>query len=328
MKAALQTLCDSFIANRDAVKEAFKWDSSYLYPVCANIFCSHGAAADTEQLKQCRKVIEAQTGVFSNFRGNIRPALAAMLALGDQPEARMAQAVDYYALLKQEFWGSPHLALVSFLLTNLADRNQVAEKANRGKEIYRRMKKEHPFLTSSEDSVFAVLMAFSHKTDDELIQDMEACYSVLKTRFSIGNEVQTVSHVLAMAEGAPEEKAGRVIDLYNALRDAGVKYGRYYELATLAALSITGAAIPDLVQEIQEVDAFLAEQKGYGILGIDRKSRAMHAAMIVSDQYTAQEQVNTTAMTSTLTMLIAQQMAMCAIAASCAASTAAASSSH
>ena len=47
---------------------------------------------------------------------------------------------------------------------------------SRGRVLYKRMRAEHPFLTSSEDSVFAVLMAFSDKSDDELVADMEACY--------------------------------------------------------------------------------------------------------------------------------------------------------
>ena len=323
MKAELQTLCDSFIINRDAVRDAFKWDSHYIHPVCANLFCAHGRTADTEELKRCKKIIESQTGIFSNFRGNIRPALAAMLALSDRPEEKMAQALENYSMLKQEFWSSEYLALVAFLLTDLADRNRVEEKAGRGKVIYKRMQKEHPFLTSSEDSVFAVLMAFAEKSDDDLIIDMEACYKALRERFSSGNDVQTVSHILALSDGAPEEKAGRVIELYNALRDAGVKYGRYHELSTLAALSVTGVGIPDLVRDIQEVSDFLKGQKGYGgVFGIEAKTRAMHAALLVSDLYTNRDQANTAAMTSTLVQIIAQEMAMCAVTASVASSSA------
>ena len=325
MKPELQTLCDHFLTNRDAVREAFKWDSDHMYPICANLFCVRGKTASKEQLTACKKIIEAQTGVLSNFRGNIRPALASMLALSDRPEEKMTQALENYQLLKQEFWGSEYLALVSFLLTDLADRAQVEEKANRGKVIYKRMKKEHPFLTSSEDSVFAVLMAFSDKTDDELITDMEACYQALKARFSIGNEVQAVSHILALTDGAPEEKAGRVIDLYNTLKDSGVKYGRYHELSTLAALSVTGESVSSLAEDIRQVNDFLKGKKGYGgLFGLDSRARAMHAALLVSDLYANRDQTDTAAMTSTLVQVIAQEIAMCSIASASAASAASA----
>ncbi len=327
MKAELQTLCDLFIANRDIAKETFKWDYSTVYPLCANIFCARGVKADPEKLRQCKEIIKAQTGVFSNFRGNLQPALAAMLAAGERPDERMSQALENYRILKQDFWGSEYLALVAFLLTDIAPVSQVEEKASRGKTIYQRMKKEHPFLTSSEDSVFAVMMAFSDKTDDELIEDMEACYQGMKAKFSVGDSLQTASHVLAMAPGAPAEKVDRVISLYEALRNAGVKYGRYYELATLAALAVMDVDLSTVTAEIQEADEFLSRQKGYGFFGPGKGVRAMHAAMIVSDQYAQREHVDTAAMAGTLAMIIAQQIAMIAVMAGTTAS-AAASSSH
>ena len=93
MKAELQTLCDLFITNRDAVRQVFKWDSSYVHPLCANIFCARGKNADVEALARCREIIKSQTGVFSNFRGNLRPTLAAMLAVGERPEEKMSRAL-------------------------------------------------------------------------------------------------------------------------------------------------------------------------------------------------------------------------------------------
>ena len=39
----------------------------------------------------------------------------------------------------------------------------------------------------------------------------------------------------------------------------------------------------DLAQDILELDAFLAKQKGYkGIFGMDRRIRTMHAAMLLT----------------------------------------------
>ena len=327
MKAELQTLCDLFIANRDIARQAFKWDSDAVHPLCANIFCARGMTMEMDRLEQCKEIIKNQTGILSNFRGSLRPALAAMLAIGERPEEKMSRALENYRILKQDFWGSEYLALVAFLLTDIAPVSQAEEKAGRGKAIYQRMKKEHPFLTSSEDSVFAVMMAFSEKLDDALIEDMEACYQGLKQKFSIGDSVQTASHVLAMAPGTPEEKVDRVISLYEALRNAGVKYGRYYELATLAALAVMDVDLPKVTAEIQEVDEFLSQQKGYGFFGPGKGVRAMHAAMIVSDQYARRDQVDTAAMAGTLAMIIAQQMAMIAVMAGTTASTAA-SSSH
>ena len=310
MNERLQKICKDFIVSREAAAKAFFFEYSYIYPAVANIFASHGRSAAPEELKQSRKIVEENTGLFSNFRGNIRPVLAATLALSPDPQSQMQLSKDYYQILKQQFLASEYLALAAFVLPEFVNITQLNEKAERGKTLYKRMKQEHPFLTGTEDSVFAVLLALSNKSDDALIADMEGCYQALKARFPIGEALQTTSHVLAMANGTPEEKVERLIGLFNALRDAGVKYGKSYELATLAALSLADAPIETLVQEIGEVDAFLKTQKGYGLLSTSAQQRAMQAAMIVSDQYAPRDQAYNAAMTSVVAMIIATEMAI------------------
>ena len=313
MKDSLQTLCRQFIENRETVKNVLRWENSHIYPICANIFCSRGVMASEEKLLACKQLIKDQTGVFSNFRGTIRPPVISMLSLDDQPAMRLSQALDNYSALKGHFWGSEYLALVAFQLTELTDSSlTVEEKAARGKALYQRMRKEHPLLTSSEDSVFAVLLAFSDKDDDALIDDMEACFRLLKERFFDGNSVQSASHVLAMAEGTAAEKTDRMLRLYDAIRAAGGKYSRSYGLAPLAALSILDVDIPTVTADMMDVDAFLAQQKGYGFWGLDKRTRLTHAAMIVSDEYTARKPMETASIASAMALIAAQQMAVLA----------------
>ena len=292
MKPELENLCQEFIFNRDAVKEAFRWENDALHAVCANIFCARGETADTERLKECRRIIRDNTGLLSKFRSKkVRSILAAMLSLEDKPEDRMAQANDYFRLLKRQFKGTEYLVLTAFLLADLADQNLTEETISRGSEIYARMNRQHRILTDKTDSVFAMLMAFSGKTADELTDEAEACYQALKKKFSAGG-AQTAAQVLSMAGGTTEEKTQRVTDLYNALHEAEIKYGHSSELVPLAALSLADTPLPALTEEIKEAD-----------------ERAMNAVMIVSDQYAGTEQVNITVMTNTIDMLIAKQQA-------------------
>ncbi len=79
MKSELEILCQSFISNRDAVGKAFRWDNGALHTVCANIFCAHGETADTERLKECRKIIRDSTGFRSKFRSRRKYALACVI---------------------------------------------------------------------------------------------------------------------------------------------------------------------------------------------------------------------------------------------------------
>lgn len=309
MKPELEKLCADYIANREAVHKAFRFDNGDLYSVCANIFCAAGRPADTDRLKECRKVIRKHTGCFSKFRSSkVRSILAAMLALGEKPEDRMTQANDYYRLLKRKFRATEYLVLTAFLLTDLAGKPLTEETAYRGKAIYRRMNQKHRILTDKTDSVFAMLMAYSGKSEDELVEEVESCYHTLKGKSFSSSGAQTAAQVLSMTPGSPEKKTQRLIELYDALQAAGIKYGRSDELGPLAALSLSDTPVPDLVNEISEADEFLKGQKFYDAKK-DAEKRIMHAVMIVSDLYAETGQVNITVMTNTLDMLFAKQQA-------------------
>ena len=325
MKDTLRDLCERFMEARDMIKHTFKWENSYLPPVCANLFCARNIRPEEDKLRACRDLINRNTGIFSSFRGSVRVPLACMLSMEPDPAGKFQQAQDLYQALKQYFFGSDYLALTAFLLT---DYDCSEDRLSRGKKIYRMMKEEHPFLTSSEDSVFAVLMAWSKQTDDTMIGDMEACYRILKERFHDSDCVQTMTHILAMEEGGAAEKCGEVFALYDAIGRNGGKYGKHYELATLAALAMLKADPDEVARSMMEVDGYLAAQKGYGFWGIDKKTRLMHAAMIVSDEFVPHDTVERAALTGTISLIIAQQMALCAVMASSAAASAAASSGH
>ena len=312
MEQKLQANCEQFILNRDLVKKTRKMCDIYLPPVCAHLFCTQGKTVDEERLKACLELIKQKTGVFSNFRGTMEMAFACILALAEEPEAALENALSAYDLLKKEFMASPYLPLAAFLLK---DETDMAGYIARGREIYQTMRKEHPFLTSTEDSVFAVMMAFSDKDNQNLIEEMEACYTLLKKDFRYGNSVQTVSHVLAISEGTPAEKTGKLIDLFETLKKSGLKYSKYYELPTLAALSTMPVDVRQMAMDMLDVDTWLSRQKGYGFWGLAKSTRLMHTAMIVSNAYASNHSLDAAAFTGTLTMIISQQIAtMAAIA--------------
>ena len=86
----------------------------------------------------------------------------------------------------------------------------------------------------------------------------------------------------------------------------------------------------ELVQGLMALDGLLSQQKGYtGVFGMDRRTRMMHAAMLLSLPDRQPELVNAAAQQTTLALIAAQQALMCAvIASSVAANAAAANSAH
>ena len=331
MNKTPQELVDRFIETRDAVRAAFRMENEYIYPVCAQIFLAADKPVEIEQLERCKALVKSSTSVFSSFRGNVKLPLLCMLAAGDDPEERWDRTRRYYALLKEAFYGSEYLALGAMLLSDAVQEEDVPALAARGKGLYQRMKKEHPFLTGQEDSVFALLLSQSARSDDELIEDMERCYALLKERFPSGNGLQAASHVLALSSEIPVDKTFRMIGIFNAIEEAGGKYGKDWQLPILAALSLGQRFQEDLARELLEIDALLSKRKGYkGVFGLDRRARSMHAAMLLSLQHEAEpkqpvELVGAAAQQATLAIIAAQQALMCAVVASSAASSAATS---
>ena len=258
MNESLQALGARFIEDRDAIRAVFKLENDYIYPVCAQIFLAADRPVDKARLDESKALVKSTTGVFSNFRGTIRLPLLCMLAAGDEPEARWERTQRCYGQLKDEFFGSEYLALAALLLSDRVKEDDIPALAARGKGLYQRMKKAHPFLTGQEDSVFALLLGQSDRSDDELMEDMERCYELLKEHFPAGDGLQTASHVLALSEEDPTDKAFRVVSLFNAIEAAGGKYGKDRQLPILAALTLGQRFAEDLARDILELDGFLA----------------------------------------------------------------------
>ncbi|MBQ8176011.1 MAG: DUF4003 domain-containing protein [Oscillospiraceae bacterium] len=325
MKPSLNAICESFIASRDTIRNDFMWDNGYIIHVCAASLAAKGIAADSEKMAACKKLVNDKTGIFSNFRGNVKLPVITYLAASENPEEKLEKSKKIYEVLKNYFFGSEYLAYVSLVLADMIELDRADEIAARSIRIYDLMRKEHPFLTGSEDSVFAALLAFSEKSDEQLIEEMERVYTYFKRKFE-SNAAQSVSHVLSLTDGDADAKCKRVEFIWDSLKNAGRKYSKYYEVAALAAFSLNEFDLSEAVDDILEVDKYLEAQKGYGVFSIDKSTRLMHAVMLVSADYTCCTASSTAAVATTLAMVAAQQAAMCAVIAASAASTAAANS--
>ena len=313
MRESLLKQCETFIHNRDEIRSYFKWESPYVVAVCASEFCGKNVTAEVERLLECKNIVDKTVGVFSKFRGSANLPVICMLAADENSQARMDKAKEIHDALKLRFRDSQYVAMIATKLCEMIDADQADGCGARAKDIYTLMKKEHPFLTGMEDSVFATLLAFSDKKDADLIEDIEDCFKIMKKFSNDNNAMQSLAHVLAMDRGDSESKCERVIAIHKALEERGYRYGKNYEMAVLGALSILPIDMNIIIEDIIEVDEFLAQQKGYGGLGIDKKTRLMHAAMLVADDYSHKNIANTTAIMGTLVTMAAQQAAMCSI---------------
>ena len=312
MRASLNSLCNNFIESRDTMKETFFWGSSYIYPVAAAVFVDKRVTADRERLEMCGDILKENTGFFSNFRNYVKLPMISMMAVSDNPEEKLKKALAVYELLKQHFFSSTYLPLASMTISDYVEPEHYEAVAHRTRRIYDLMKQEHPFLTSGEDSVFAALLALSNASDEQIVLNTEQCFDILKPQFFSSNAVQSLSHVLALCEGDAEMKCSRAMDLFYRLKDRGYKYGTGYELATLGVLAMLPADLDTIADDTVQVAEYLAGQRGYGILGMTKRQRLMHAGLIVTSDYLDQNTSMQAAVSSTISLIIAQQTAVCA----------------
>lgn len=314
MRNELLTACQRFISNRDAFKEAGKWESSMLYPICAGVVQPKNRLVTPDEIKECKEMLKENTGVFSSFRGTVRLPIIAMLVSEFDSEKKLKNILEAYNALKKYFFAGESLTLSAIAMTIVSDPLHYDETAQRAKNIYKLIKKKHPIVTSVDDSAFCVMLTLSKRSDEKIAEEIEKCYIMLKNEFMSSDGVLSLSMIMSLCEEMSVEiKYGRAVELYNALRNRGIKYSRSYYLPTLGAIAVTNADIPQTADDIKEVYDYLKTQKGYGFFSSSSKQeRALHALMIVAAQ-TAQmnTELGISSVISTV-LVIAAQVAACA----------------
>jgi hypothetical protein len=329
MNTQTRIRCEQFIENMNKVKYVFSWDSRLMHLACAGIYTTKGKAVDEQVLKACKNSLKHKVNAFSNFRGTASPPIATMVAISGNPEETLDNGLLVYHLLKDKFFGSTYLPLVAMIIAQLVPTNEYQHIVTRTRTLYERIKSDHPFLTSSKDSPFCALMALSEKSDNVLIRDTEHCYQILKRNFFSSDAVQSLSFVLALCDGEVNEKCERTMELYTKLKSTGHKYGTDYELPTLGILAMSEVGLEETVKEMKEIDEWLSKQKGFGFFSsISKKQRLMYAGILTQKNQLQEDTMQTATINGTISIVIAQEAAMCAaIAASSAAAAASTSSS-
>ena len=326
----LQAGCELLADNKDLIHKNFTWDYDMMSAVGGMIFTGAGKVADVARMKQCKSILKKQEGLFSNFRGNMEIPVISKMALAEDPDTYLRELLTVYGKLHEgKLFGSEYMALTALCICDGNGAGRVDEIAGKTKMLIKRMKEVHPFLTSDEDLAFTALLAMTPKTVDQIIEETEICYQTMKNQFAFhSNAVQSLSHVMTLGEGSPEEKCGKVIQIYNALANRGIKYGKEYELASLGALVNLEIDADQLADEIAEASEYLKTRKGFGAWGMGSKPRQMFAALLVSYAHSGENAaMDASVLGGSLSLVIAEEVAiMAAITAAAAASNAANSS--
>lgn len=329
MEALLLQKVDLMVENYHTLKGSFKMEYNLLKHLVAMSNALKGRMVNIDTIKEIRKHIKDETGFTSYFRGTNAFILANLLSLEEDYKESFKSILAVYDKLRTEkFKNSQYLPLACYTIAKEVDRGNWDYAINRMKQFYQRMKENHYWLTSVDDYVFAALLATTDLDVSQASIKIEECYNTLnKSGFYKGNDLQTLSHILALGEEGVEEKCSKASKIYHGLKDNKCKL-QYSGLASIGVLTLISSDTDKIVNEVTEVYDYIYEKDGYGFWSLDKSMRTILASNLVADFYidNIKKGILQVALSNSINaIIIAQQQA--AIVAACAASTAAASSS-
>ncbi|WP_026498591.1 DUF4003 family protein [Butyrivibrio sp. WCD2001] len=329
MKNIVQKRCELLVENRNLIQEGFMLENSLLKAVAAAAFAEKEKTVDVDYLKECRSLLRDKQGALSSFRGNNELIVSTKMALGSDPEKYIDEVIEIYKKFqKGKCFGSTFRVLAAMSICDagkFSEADAIIEKTN---NLLEGMRKKHPFIATDEDTSFAVLLAMTEKSVEEILTELEEAFGYIKKSFSFhDNAAYSLTQVLTIFDGSYEDKRDKVLEIYNAFKAAGLKYGKEYELASLGTLININLSTGELVSEVAEAAKFFDGKKGFGMLDMNKQTKLMLGAMVVSGAYSEKSTVTDASVTSgAISMIIAEQTAML-VAIMIASSSAAASSS-
>lgn len=320
MKDSIKNKVDLLVENKAKIEKEFKWEYTLMHIAAALVYSAVDKEVDLERMKECRQILKKNTSAFSAFRDNSEAIIVSRMALADDPEKYLNDVkLIYEKLSKHRVFDSSfliHGAICIYEAGRMDDTEIITEKYM---ELFKKMEKKHPILTSSDDIVFVILLAMTDKNVDTIFDEIEECYTYLKKEIKLkvdSDELQGLGEILALSGGDIRVKSDKVVKLYNTFREHGVKWGNEYnEFAALGTLTdadtVIGVDENVLVDEIVEVSDYLKTIKGFGDWSLDNKQRLLFAAMLVGDSYSINDKLlSSSTINSTVAMVIAEEIAI------------------
>ncbi|SHI61991.1 Protein of unknown function [Clostridium cavendishii DSM 21758] len=329
MDEILKKKIDLMVENFHRLKNDFIWEERLVKHFAAMIHANNNKVVNTNEIRKTVDYIKEKTSTFSYFRGANKFIIANLLTFEEDYEDMFKKIENIYGKLKESgFKRSEYLPLAAYTIAKEAsDDSQIAYRIERMSLFYESMKKNHWWLTSSDDYVLAAVLANTDLDVNETTNKIEECYGILKDKaFSASNDLQTLSHILALGDEDSNKKVNKAITLYEGLKNIKCKV-RYSGLSSLGVLTLITDDTSKILKEVKEVYDYIYEKDGYGFWSLDKNIRIILVLNLISAYYVdaiKDEVLEITLANSINAILIAQEQAamMACIAASAAASSA------
>lgn len=299
------------VSNTESIKKEFAWQNASMTRLAALLYAAEDKTADPAAIRGCHELIKQNTGAFSMFRGNLSLGISALLSLEEDPLTVLKETLDAYEEMKAyKFGQSDYLIVAAYEIAGGAQPSQRTEAILRAKTFYDGMKKNHRYLTSHDDYVFAVMLGLSALEPEPSLERMEQFYAELKPEYHATNSLQALSQVLVLGD-ADSGTTFRLAELREMLRQRKLRMDKAYTLPSLGLLALLPTETRLIADDLEQACAYLREQKGFGGWFILDQELLLLASGVVISRSVGEAKRNPTspALSAVLTNLVVAQQA-------------------
>ncbi|GGM19483.1 hypothetical protein GCM10011351_01640 [Paraliobacillus quinghaiensis] len=296
------------------LKKKLKWkvSNNQINMMVAATYVVNNHPFELKQFMQTADYIKSKVGLFSSLNSQQRFTISAMLDVRfTDPKDKFNQVLECYDLLKSNgFKKGPFTYIAALVLLQGDEDEDKGQKAEKAYRMYKKMRSDHPILTSSGDYPLAVLLANREGEVDSITAHVEYFYQTLdKNGFYKGNNLQFLSHILSLDPSIEKNLlTERCFEITKIFQQKGVKtkIGDYPQIGMLALMD-DGIEEIDKIRDVMEQLNEMKEFKWYKDL-----NRMMAFNFVVSEKLADHSIVETGMMTTMETIIQAQQAAMIA----------------
>ncbi|MDU0156127.1 DUF4003 family protein [Bacillus cabrialesii] len=186
------------------LKSKLKWKVAHdqILMLISSAYIVNKREFDFQRFYDLSSYIKSNIGSFSTLNSHHRFTVASILDIHFQQEAKQAflTFIDRYNEMVRLGYKRDIFTYLSalILLTGKSETANHREQMNMGLAVYQQMKKNHYFLTSTQNIPLAVLLA-ENGQGLQALNKAEACYHQLAAGgFRKGHHLHQTSHILAL----------------------------------------------------------------------------------------------------------------------------------
>lgn len=303
----MMTRYTHYLEALEGIKQATKWSlTDDFRRLMAIHYAIHDTPFDQDRFEQAQTALKQKTGMFSKFRGtNSLVWLSFLDAKYEDVASAIDEALRLDQLLDRKHFR--HSMLRPFIASQLLSINDPERRLDEATALYQTFKQHHPWLTSEEDLLSALVLVQALEDHDDLNARIEAYYETLQVHVSRSNELQLVSHLLAFSELAPTEAVSRFLTWRDQLQQQNINV-RNEHLPSLALLTIVTDPTNTTVQNVADIVRAETEKQRW----FNRHSLTVALQLVAVDTIT--EEASELLLHGTFAHLLAMQQAATAAA--------------